>query len=237
MSPRTRTALAGLAVAILSLLTVLVAAGQAQAATYRFWAYYQWTGSEWQFSAGSPQQVTPTEGSVEGWRFAVAGEEAPRAPRAEGDFDLICGATPAQQGNKRVAVVIDYGTEADAPGGGAMPPAARGECAVVPTAATGSDVLSAVAQQRVEGGLVCGIDGYPATGCGDLVEGAAPTGPEEPVELQLPASATQRSTASPEAAANDEGPSVGFVLGIGAAAVAAIALVVGATMQARRTRA
>jgi hypothetical protein len=235
MSPRTRTGLGGLAAAVLSFLIVVAGAGQAQAATYRFWAYYQWTGSEWQFSAGSPQQVTPTEGSVEGWRFAVAGEEVPRPPRTSGDFDRICGDTPAEQGRKRVAVVIDYGTAQDAPDG-TKPPAARGTCAVVPTAATGSDVLSAVAQHRIEGGLVCGIDGYPATGCGDLVDGPAPTAQDQPVQLELPAGVTDGNGSSQAAPTEDDGPSLGVILATGAAGIAAIALAVGAVMQARRTR-
>jgi hypothetical protein len=236
MLPRVRAGLAGLVLAVLSCLAVFVSAAEAQAATYRFWAYYQWSGSQWQFATASPQQVTPAEGSVEGWRFAVSGEEAPRPPRAGGDFDLICGDTPAEQGNKRVAVVIDYGTEADAEGG-AKPPAARGACAVVPAAATGLDVLAAVAEQRVEGGLVCAIDTYPATGCGGIVEGAAPTGQDEPVELQLPQAGEEATAASRDTGQQqDDGLSTGVILAIGAAAVAVVALVVGATMQARRTR-
>jgi hypothetical protein len=244
LSPRTRTGLvhpraAALSFPILFLivlfLIVLAGAGQAHAANYRFWAYYQWTGSEWQFSAGAPEQVTPTEGSVEGWRFAVAGEEAPRPPRAAGDFDRICADTPAEPGRKRVAVIIDYGTPEDAPDS-TTPPAARGACAVVPTAATGSEVLSAVAQHRIEGGLVCGIDGYPATGCGDLVDGPAPTAQDQPVQLELPAAATDGNDAGQAAQTEDDGPSLGVMLATGAAGLAAIALVVGAVMQARRTR-
>jgi hypothetical protein len=231
MLPRVRTQLAGLVVAILSCLAIVAGAGEAQAATYRYWAYYQWSVTQWQFATAGPDQVTPADGSVEGWRYAVSGEDAPRTPRADGDFDLICGDTPADPGKKRVAVVIDYGTEADADGG-AKPPVARGACAVVATAATGLDVLAAVGEHRVGEGMVCAIDGYPATGCGGLVEGAAPTGQDAPVELQLPRAADEAAAGSTQ----EERPSVGVILGIGAAAIAVIALGVGAAMQARRTR-
>jgi hypothetical protein len=238
LSRRVRAALTGLAAAMLSCLILLLSAVAAQAESYRFWGYYHWSGSGWEFYQFGPDQVTPTDGSVEGWRFAVTGEAAPRPPRTQGDFELICGATPAEQGAKRVAVVIDYGTEADADGG-TKPAAPRGACAVVPPAATGAEVLSAVSQQRVEGGLVCALDGYPATGCGGLVEQTAPTGPEKPVTLALPPGA---GTASPEptttsaAEADDDESSIPVVIGIAAAAAAVVALVVGATMQSRRSR-
>ena len=63
-----------------------------------------------------PAEAAPADGAVEGWRYAVAGAE-PRFPRADGDFELICGSTDADAGEKRVAVVIDYGTDADSEDG------------------------------------------------------------------------------------------------------------------------
>ena len=62
--------------------------------------------------------------SVEGWRFAVSQDAADKAaqPRGAADFAAICAGTPAAAGTKRIALVIDPGTAADAPGG-ATPPA------------------------------------------------------------------------------------------------------------------
>lgn len=176
--------LAVLAVLVIGVSTAVPAGAQA----FRYWGYYVWSGQEWAFADTGPTEAVPADGSVEGWRFAVAGEASARLPRAEGDFDALCGTTQPQDGSKRVGVVIDYGTQDDAPEAD-IAPAARGACAVVPEDASGSDVMVAVAELRLgEGGFLCGIDGYPSEGCGDEVAGEAPSGDEAPVELELAAS-------------------------------------------------
>jgi hypothetical protein len=60
----------------------------------------------------------------------------------------------------------------------------------VPTAATGQDVLDSVADVRedAKSGLLCGIDSYPATGCGDQVKTAPKVASPEPeVEFAIAA--------------------------------------------------
>ncbi len=215
---RLRIGLSGAIAAALMLLIVT----PANAAAFRYWGYYQWQDNAWTFGQTGPDQSTPADGSVEGWRFAVTDEQSVRQPRAAGDFDAICGGTEASSGEKRVAVVIDYGTPEDN-ADGAEPPAARGECAVVPTDATGAVVLSAVAEVRIENALVCGLDGWPTTGCGDEVEGAAPTGEEELVTLQLPDSGD-----------DDAGIATGTWALIGVGAVAVVGLGFGAMRLNRR---
>lgn len=155
---------------------------------YRYWGYFHWAGADgWQFADTGPADYTPEDGSVEGFRFAVHVGKTPREPRTDGDFASICADTPAEDDQKRVAVVIDYGLPEDAPDGDETP-AARGACAVVPTDATGAQVLQAVAQVRIgQNGLTCGIDGYPAGECGPEVKGVSVPAADEPVELQLPA--------------------------------------------------
>ena len=77
-------------------------------------------------------------------------------------FDAVCVDTPAVDGQKRVAVIIDFGVEADAEG--QEIPAPKAACAQVPTEANGLQVLEAVAEIRTEnhgGPLLCAIDGYP----------------------------------------------------------------------------
>lgn len=165
-------------------LGVPAAAGASAGPAYRFWGYYQAVDGEWQFAQTGPDATNPEDGSVEGWRFATAGPDDPRFPRALPTFDDVCGATEPEPGSKRVAVVIDYGRDVDGPEG-AEPPSPRAECAVVPEDASGNDVLAAVAEVRSEQGLTCALDGYPATGCGDPVE-ALPEGaaaPDEDVPL------------------------------------------------------
>lgn len=203
--------LAVLAILVVGAATALPASAEA----FRYWGYYAASGDAWTFADAGSTETVPADGSVEGWRFAVTGEASERLPRAAGDFELLCGSTPAEDGSKRVGVVIDYGTADDAPDGDTVP-AARGACAVVAEDATGSDVMTAVADLRLgEGGFICGIDGYPAEGCGDAVEGDAPTGEEEPVELELAAGAADDGTVA----------WAPIALGIGAVAVVGITVV------------
>jgi hypothetical protein len=216
------------AITLLSLALVPPAA-QAQSDVFRFWSYYQWTDGAWAFSPLGSAETSPTDGAVEGWRYAVAGAE-PRVPRAAGDFDLICGSTEAAGDQKRVAVVIDFGSVTDSEDG-SQPPEPRGACAVVPEDASGSDVLTeAAGDVRLDpNGLVCGIAGYPAQGCGGPVDTPAPTGPEEQVELALPAAEGTNEPAAEEAQDNqeeDSGVPVGLIVGIGIVVVVGVAAAV-----------
>lgn len=213
-----RAGLSGAAALTLSL-ALPVSAGADDA--YRFWGYYHWADPAWEFAQAGPAEHVPAEGDVEGWRYAVAGSD-PRLPRADGDFELICGGADAGDGEKRVAVVLDFGTTEDSPDGSA-PPAARGACAVVPEGANGAEVLAAVAEVRLdEAGLTCGVAGYPASGCGGPVDDPAPSGDEEPVDLAVD-----------EAAGADDGVPVGLLVGAGAVVVIGGA----AAVVARRSRA
>jgi hypothetical protein len=214
MRPPLRFAVLGLTVLVGLVATVLMTGRGADAAAYRYWSYYHWTGDSWQFADTGPEQFVPEDGSVEGWRFLLAGETGDaRTPRAPGDFDQICGSSQAGSGEKRVAVVLDYGVEVDAPEG-ETPPEPRGACAVVATAATGGQVLSAVAEVRAGDGLVCAIDGYPEFECAATVDIAAPppAGSEEAVALQLPAAAIAAAPLPSE----DDGMSTGTLIVVGA---------------------
>ncbi len=165
------------------LVALVVPAASAQAGTaYRYWGYYQFANGAWAFAQKGPDQLTPKDGAIEGWRFAVTEESSTRFPRLTPDFAAICK-DPAPAGKKRVAVVIDFGRVADSTDGTTTPPAAKTGCAVVDETATGAQVLAAVATVRVSGGLTCGLDGYPATGCGDPVKDvtAAMKAADEPI--------------------------------------------------------
>ncbi|MGH3503664.1 MAG: SCO2322 family protein, partial [Nocardioidaceae bacterium] len=92
--------------------------GTADAAAYRYWGFLRWSDGAWSFASKGPDAMTPKDGSVDGWRYAVAGKKTPpRLPRAAGDFDQVCGTTPAEAGHKRVGVVLDYGLASEAPDG------------------------------------------------------------------------------------------------------------------------
>ena len=218
---------------VLAALFLTVLSGPAEAASYRYWGYYTWTDGAWAFATKGPDQTAPADGAVEGWRFAITAESgAPRVPRADGDFGAICTSTDAAAGKKRVAVVIDGGTKADAPQS-ATPPNPRGACALVPESASGAEVLAAVATARVEKGLVCSIDAYPAQGCGDPVDIAPPATPDATVALALPKAKETATTKASDDGKDDGGPPW---LPIAIAAVAIGALGGLANRKARQSR-
>ena len=138
-------------------------------------------------SGPSPRRA-PTPSSrptarVEGWRFAVGGAK-PRVPRAAGDFEAICGKTPAETGKKRVALVVDPGTPEDAVAGD-TPGEAKGTCVVTAPKSNGAQILAAAGPVRIEKGLTCGVAGYPSKSCGDQVKNIKVPATDAPVKLQI----------------------------------------------------
>ena len=216
---------------VVGLFLAVVLPAAADAVAYRYWGYFQLSGDSWQFAPKGPDQTKPADGSVEGWRYAVGEEGSTRDPRVSVTFDEICGDTKAKSGEKRVAVVIDYGRAADTEDG-KKPPAPVGECAQVATTATGAEVLAEVAEVRSEQALVCAIDKHPATGCGGEVKkvSAAAKAPDTSVELKA-----EKSSASADTESDDDGPSTGTWIGIGVAVLAAVALGVTALLRRRTT--
>jgi hypothetical protein len=210
---------------VLSLLAGLLLAGtvatNAQAEDgYRFWSYYQWTGGQWAFSQKGSDGVVPADGAVEGWRYALGGAK-PRVPRAAGDFEAICGKTPAESGKKRVALVVDPGTPADALSG-ETPGPASGTCVVTDVQATGSKILAAVSPVRIEKGLTCGIASYPAKGCGDEVKNINVPATDDPVTLEIKAAVGSTAVPAATSESDDDGtPWTGII--IAAAAVVVLA--------------
>ncbi len=202
-----------------ALLPLLAGAGQAQAAGYRYWSFWERDGSAWTYATVGPSLSRPADGDVQGFRFSVSEDSGDAAkPRGTADFDTICAKTPAEDGTKRVALVIDFGTPADAPSG-AKPPAGSTACAQVAEDATTAEALASVAEplRYDSNALLCAIAGYPAKGCGEQVA----TGGKE-------SAATGAAETAEEASAQDDGgsgPSVGLIAGgavvvvLGAAAV------------------
>ncbi|MFG2433287.1 SCO2322 family protein [Streptomyces sp. NPDC048508] len=213
-----RTAAPALALALALLLLVLGGAGQARAVGYRYWSFWDLAGGKWTYATQGPSTARPSDGDVEGFRFAVS-EDSRHAvqPRGERDFAAICAGTAAERGTKRVALVIDSGTAADAPRG-ERPPAPRTACARVAPDASTAEALAAVAKplRYDTNALLCAISGYPRTGCGDQVSASEPT-----------------ASARPDAAEPaGHGPSVGLWAGVAVVA----ALGAAAVRQARRRR-
>ncbi|MFF4950125.1 SCO2322 family protein [Streptomyces chattanoogensis] len=199
------------------------AQAHAQAQEYRYWSFWDSRGGSWSYASEGPATARPADGSVQGFRFTVSADSAAAGkPRAAADFDALCQGTPAREGSKRIGVVIDFGTAADAPDG-ETPPKARTECARVPEDASAGDALAAVAKQlRYDpNALLCAIAGYPKSGCAEQVSGSGGA-------KKTPAPPSARAADG----AGDGGPSTGLLGGIAAVAVLGAA----AVWQARRRR-
>jgi MYXO-CTERM domain-containing protein len=158
-----------------AVLTVLSAA-PAQAAGYRYWSFWLSSGAKWTYATEGPATARPADGSVNGFRFSVSEDSGDSArPRSEPDFAAVCAKTPAKDGTKRVALVVDPGTAKDAPQGD-RPPALRTACAQVAEDATSAEALASVAKPLRYNGqaLLCAISGYPKSGCGEQVSAKKP---------------------------------------------------------------
>ncbi|MFF5492678.1 SCO2322 family protein [Streptomyces aquilus] len=203
---------------LLTALCLLPLSTQAAHATgYRYWSFWDRTGTAWTYATQGPATAVPSDGGVQGFRFAVSEDSADATkPRGTAAFAKICAHTPAEDGKKRVALVIDFGTPTDAPSG-ETPPALRTRCAVVPEDATTAEALASVAKplRYDTNALLCAIAGYPEAGCGEQV-----------------ASGEKGKKETSAKKTSHEGPSVGLFAG--AAAVAALAAA--AVWQTRRRR-
>ncbi|CAB4336339.1 unannotated protein [freshwater metagenome] len=161
----------------------LIPSAEAASKGYRYWGYYQ---AQSKFGDTSPKSVSwkasmtgPTskipDGSVEGWVFTFDNSDIPSTPPSvKPSFGKICGTTKAEEGMKRVAIVIDFGSPLIAPKGEKVARTIT-RCVVTGKDSLGIDILAQVVKVRTaSSGFVCGLNGYPAKECG--VEIATPKG-------------------------------------------------------------
>ncbi len=225
----------------LTVVSVSAFAAPAQAEEgYQYWNYFHLEGDTWTFSQVGPADYKPKDGDVEGFRYGTSTASKgiePRADLSEVGFDAVCGDTEAGQGEKRVAVLLDYGVEM----GNGTPPEPRADCAVVDTKASTQDILGEVAQVRVESGMTCALDGYPASGCGEPVKNADVPANEQPVAFALPVdtSAGTSDDATKPAASNEaeaeaeDGTALGPVLVV---ALVVVLIAAAALLLSRRAK-
>ncbi|WP_415950631.1 SCO2322 family protein [Streptomyces sp. KLOTTS4A1] len=211
-----------------AVLAVLCAA-PAQADAYRYWSFwFKDDKGAWAYATQGPATARPSDGDVEGFRFAVSEDSADASkPRSDAGFEEICADTAAKGGQKRVALVIDFGTAADAPSG-ETPPKPRTACARIDEDGTSAEALAAVAKplRYDSSALLCAVSGYPQRGCGEMVSG---DGAKEPTGSDAADASDAADSAAP---GDDGGPSVGLLAGL----AAVLLLGVAAIWQARRRR-
>jgi len=218
------------ALLVVGAVLAVLGAGTAQAAGYRYWSFWEGSANGWSYATQGPSLVRPEDGSVQGFRFSVSADSQDASkPRRAPDFAKICADTPAKDGSKRVGLVIDPGTAADAPDG-ENPPAPRTACARVPKDASSAEALAAVAKplRYDTSAMLCAISGYPATGCGEQVSGHGDDGSSS----EAPTTASSAAVSSAGGSGDGGGPSAGVLVGIGAVLLLGIA----AVAQARRRR-
>ena len=150
----------------------------AEAATkgYRYWSYHQAApkSTVWKAAMTGPT-VEIADGSVEGWVFTFDSSDTPSTPPSvKPSFSKICGATKAESGLKRIALVVDFGSPLIAPKGEKVAKTIT-RCVVTAKDSLGIDVLAQELKVRTaSSGFICGLNGYPAKECG--VEIATPKG-------------------------------------------------------------
>ncbi|MEV6581612.1 SCO2322 family protein [Streptomyces sp. NPDC051582] len=221
-------------------LLTLLASAPALAAGYRYWSFWEGTGGQWQYATQGPSTARPADGSVLGFRFSVSKDAAAEAakPRAAADFAAVCAGTPAVEGRKRIALVVDFGVPADAPAGDAPPQdAPRTACAQVAPDATAAEALAQAAKplRYNSAALLCAVSGYPKQGCGEPIADTAQEPSADPsakrsTDPSTETSANPKPSAEPEA--EDGGPSTSLLVGL----VAVAALAAAAVWQSRRRR-
>lgn len=158
------------ALAAAGALGVLALPAEASTA-YRYWSYWNAdpSSAKWGYATEGSGTHIPQDGSVEGWRFGLAGDSTRIQPSMLPNFETMCdGVTPPADG-KRVAIVIDPGTAQEAPAG-ERPSTVITECVTAELGATGLQILQSLVDVRMEAGFVCGLDGYPSRECAPLVE-------------------------------------------------------------------
>jgi hypothetical protein len=230
---RLRRTVAAAVLAPLTAALLTQGAGTAQAAGYRYWSFWELDGQKWTYATQGPATLRPQDGSTQGFRFSVSEDSADAAtPRDTKTFAEICEGTPEREGRKRIALVIDFGTAADAPQG-ERPPEGSTFCASVAEDASAADALAAVAAplRYDSGALLCAIEGYPRQGCGEQVATGDRSGDDA-----AKGSASEGSASDGSATAAGDDSAAGPALGLWAGAGAVLVLGGAAVWQSRRRR-
>ena len=162
----------GLIAAISLSLGVGVSAPAHAESQFRYWSFWQSEGGQWSLASVGVGSVPVSQGAVQGWRFITSGVAAGAelAPRIQPNFAQLCSdSIDPQPGYVTMAIVIDYGTEADY-ADGTVPPSPRFECVTIASDSTSAMALAQISTIRENAGFICGLDQLPVAGCGEEVD-------------------------------------------------------------------
>jgi hypothetical protein len=155
---------------VASIFTSLFSITPANAVDYRYWTFWVTTNDSWSFSNfghADEKGSLATDQMVIGYKFAITGADNGLPPTESAVFAELCPDTSEQAGALRVAVVVDFNDQSIAPEGETPPSANLVKCVTVNDGQTAADALNATELEvRANGGLLCGISGYPKEECG-----------------------------------------------------------------------
>lgn len=186
--PNRRAVRGALLAAAVALPAAGIGAQTAAATTYAYWSYWHKApgATSWTYSGSGPYYYRPADGSVEGWHFVTgSGGPSDPPPRARGAYSALCTNSPKAAG-VQVALILDFGSSV------------QKSCLTVPSGSSGSTVLTKAGANAHynSSGLLCSIEGYPRSGCGQVVS-APPATPKAAPKPNNRPTTTASSAPSP----------------------------------------
>ncbi len=212
-----RRAAALLITVLTAALATIALAAPAQAASFRYWSYWQGATGTWVAAETGPGDHTLVDSDVQGWRFTITAAVPTQGPDNAPVFADLCpdlAAAGTTDGQVRVAVVLDSGYTADAPEG-QTPPADVVSCVTLPEGSTGNQALAAAGAVTEDNGLVCAVNGYPEGECGAEVADADAAAAATAAQDEQPNPAVVAAATTTETTTTDSGSTSwgGFAIG------------------------
>lgn len=183
-------------IVVVALLGAVFATPSSASTYYDYWGYWHKSPNgdgSWEYSKVGPSGYSLKPGTqVEGWRYAIgtASQSDPK-PRPTGvRYDDYCKGQDSTA-TYRVLLVVDYGTQSGAPSGPVY------SCYGFDSQPSGFQVLTKEHTERDSGGLICAIDTYPKSGCGEVVSSPSPKPTRTTTASQPPPTKAPTATKPP----------------------------------------
>ena len=202
--------------------------GEKTDARYAYWAYFHGSGGTWSYSSFGPGSWRVDPGTVEGWRFQLAGKGLPTdaPPRGPASAAAICAPQPTPTTVRptisRTTVPHSGGTPSVIAPAATTPLIGPEAAGTGPAVATATSTTASTSNTAARPTTATTARGHPST----TVAGATSASPSSSIVL------TTRGLAAPPGAHSSGGAPLGVIIG----AVLLIALGTGGAVAARRRR-
>lgn len=195
VEPKTRTiplprrivpALAGVVSALVGLATTFalvlaMGTGAARAESFTYWSLWIVEDGTWAAASMGASDLKLTDESAFAAKYLESDAELTKvdAPESSSDYASLCPELQPEDGQVRVAVVLDFGDPNLAPGG-QTPPENAVKCVLVAEPVTAAGALEAASSVTADSaGFMTAIDGYPGLEDADTGEGEASTSSDQ----------------------------------------------------------